>query len=114
MAALPEDNLVHLSDWAIDDLTVWKVNKKGFPKAVVFSVNLSVKPTYPIGLNAVWMAGSVSPSPGRDDSWGQKRYEFELQKNGDGLFYEIRSGTGGVLSNSGEEAYDWIKSPGEE
>ena len=94
--ALPEDSMAYISAGTVDDLDIIKVSKEGQPKAFVFSVTLSVRPTYPIGRNVFWMAGNTGNSPGRDETWGQMYREVELRIETDGRYHFVEMGTGGV------------------
>ncbi|MCQ1530701.1 M56 family metallopeptidase [Lutispora saccharofermentans] len=98
---LPENNMARITDGVIDSLEIKKVSKEGLPKAFVFSVEFSVRPTYPIARNAFWMAGNTGNSPGRDETWGQMYREVELRLEDDGRYHFVEMGTGGVGS-SGE------------
>ncbi|HWQ77880.1 MAG TPA: M56 family metallopeptidase [Anaerovoracaceae bacterium] len=99
--ALPEDNMAHIADSAVDRLRITQVSKPGLPQAFIFSVTLSVRPTYSIGSNAFWMAGNTGNSPGRDETWGQMSREVELRIGDDGRYYYVSMGTGGA-GNSDE------------
>jgi hypothetical protein len=103
LKALPEDNMAHISEGAVDHLKIIKVSKEGLPQAFVFSVTFSVRPTYPIASNAFWMAGNTGNSPGRDETWGQMHQEVELRLGDDGRYRFVSKGTGGVGSS---EVYD--------
>jgi beta-lactamase regulating signal transducer with metallopeptidase domain len=94
--ALPKDNMAYITEGAVDRLKITKVSKEGQPKAFVFSVTCSVRPTYPIGRNAFWMAGNTGNSPGRDETWGQMYREVELRLEDDGKYHFVEMGTGGV------------------
>ncbi len=95
-AALPEDNMARITAGAIDSLQITKVSKPELPKAFVFSVTCSVRPTYPIANNAFWMAGNTGNSPGRDETWGQLSREVALHIGDDGRYHFLEMGTGGV------------------
>ncbi len=97
--ALPTDNTIHISDGVIDRLEIKKVSKIGLPKAFVFSVTFSLRPTYPIEKNTYWMAGNTGNSPGRDNTWGQMYREVELRREDDGRYHFVELGTGGVGNN---------------
>ena len=58
--ALPEDNMARITAGAIDSLQITKVSKPGLPKAFVFSVTCSIRPTYPIAKNAFWIRNKFS------------------------------------------------------
>jgi len=94
--ALPRDNMAHISDGEVDSLKITQVSKEGMPKAFIFSVTFSVKPTYPIGSNPFWMAGNTGNSPGRDETWGQMYREVELRHGDDGRYHFVSMGTGGA------------------
>lgn len=96
LKALPVDNMAHISEGAVDRLKVIRVSKKGLPRAFVFSVTFSVRPTYPIASNAFWMAGNTGNSPGRDETWGQMSRQVELRWGDDGKYRFVSMGTGGV------------------
>ena len=96
LKALPEENMAHISDGAVDRLKITKVSKEGFPQAFVFSVTFSVRPTYPIASNAFWMAGNTGNSPGRDETWGQMSMLVELRLGDGGRYHFVSKGTGGV------------------
>lgn len=94
--ALPEDNMAHITEGVVDDLNIIMISKKGLPKAFVFSVTLSIRPTYPIASNGFWMPGNTGNSPGRDETWGQLYREVALRVGDDGRYYFVEIGTGGV------------------
>jgi len=96
LKALPGDNMAHISEGAVDRLEIIRVSKEGLPKAFVFSVTFSVRPTYPIASNAFWMAGNTGNSPGRDETWGQMSRQVELRLGDDGKYRFVSMGTGGV------------------
>jgi beta-lactamase regulating signal transducer with metallopeptidase domain len=103
---LPENNMARIADGVIDSLEIKKISKEGLPKAFVFSVTLSVRPTYPIAHNAFWAAGNTGNSPGRDETWGQMYREVELRLEDDGWYHFVSMGTGGVGNST---AYDFIE-----
>lgn len=96
LKALPENNMARITDGVIDSLEIIKISKEGLAKAFVFSVTFSVRPTYPIGRNAFWMAGNTGNSPGRDETWGQMYREVELRLGDDGRYHFVSMGTGAV------------------
>jgi hypothetical protein len=107
--ALPEDNMAHITEGVVDDLDIIMVSKEGLPKAFVFSVTLSIRPTYPITSNGFWMPGNTGNSPGRDDTWGQMSHQVELRFGDDGKYHFVSMGTGGVGSL---DTYDMVKDEG--
>lgn len=102
---LPENNMAHITDGVIDRLEIIKISKEGLPKAFVFSVTFSVRPTYPIGSNLFWMAGNTGMSPGRDKTWGQMYREIELRLESDGYYHFVSGGTGAVGGNDDYDPY---------
>ncbi|MGI6162796.1 MAG: M56 family metallopeptidase [Bacillota bacterium] len=94
--ALPKDNMAYISEGVVDSLNIIRISKEGSPRAFVFSVTFSVRPTYPIARNSFWMAGNTGPSPGRDETWGQMYREVELKLGDDGWYHFGEMGTGGV------------------
>ncbi|HWQ76674.1 MAG TPA: M56 family metallopeptidase [Syntrophomonas sp.] len=103
--ALPKDNMAYITQGEVDSLEIIKVSKEGLPKAFVFSVTFSVRPTYPISSNAFWMAGNTGNSPGRDETWGQMYREVELRLEDDGRYHFAEMGTGGVGRSDEFEPY---------
>ena len=95
--SLPEDSLAHISDGAVDRLTVKLVSSNVF----VFEVDVSVRPTSPLKLNNYWLAGNIGASPNRDNTWGQIHREIELRLMDDGLFHLVDMGAEGVGFNKG-------------
>ncbi len=94
--ALPENNMARITEGAVDDLDITMVSKEGAPKAFVFSVTLSIRPTYPIASNGFWMPGNTGNSPGRDETWGRMYREVELRMGDDFRYHFAEMGTGGV------------------
>lgn len=94
--ALPEDNMAYILDGEVDSMKITQVSKEGLPKAFIFFVTFSVRPTYPIASNPIWMAGNTSNSPGRDETWGKMSREVELRQGNDSRYYFVSMGTGGA------------------
>lgn len=94
--ALPKDNMAYISEGVVDSLDIIRISKEGSPRAFVFAVHFSVRPTYPIARNSFWMADNTGPSPGRDETWGQMYREVELKLGDDGRYHFGEMGTGGV------------------
>lgn len=107
--ALPKDNMAYIAQGVVDRLEVIKVSKEGLPKAFVFSVTFSVRPTYPIAQGGFWAAGNTTDSPGRDETWGQHHIEVELRLEDDGKYHFVYMGSGAVGSL---DAYDMVKDKG--
>ncbi len=99
--ALPKDNMAYISEGAVDSLDIIMLSKEGSPKAFVFAVRFSVRPTYPIASNSFWMAGNTGESPGKDETWGQMYREVELKLGDDGRYHFGEMGTGGVGHGKG-------------
>jgi len=107
--ALPKDNIAYISDGVVDRLYIVKISKEGLPKAFVFSVIFSVRPTYPIAQGGFWAAGNTTESSGRDETWGQQHIEVELRLENDGNYHYVSSGTGAVGSL---DTYDILSAEG--
>ena len=111
--SVPADSEEHLEDYAVDSVEINMVAKAGLPKAMIFNVKYSVKPTLPFWKSVFWMAGNgLEPSPGRDESWGQNGYtEIELRMKEDGKYHLVAAGTGGGYQLSQYILYDWVGDP---
>lgn len=107
--ALPKDNMAYLAQGVVDRLKITQISKEGLPKAFIFSVTFSVRPTYPIASNAFWMAGNTGNSPGRDETWGQMSREVELRRDDDGRYHFVSIGTGGA---GNPDIYDMVDDTG--
>ena len=94
--ALPKDNMAHIAQGEVDSLEISQVSKEGLPKAFIFSVTFSVRPTYPILSNGFWMPGNTGNSPVRDETWGQMSRVVELRQGDDGRYHFVSMGTGGA------------------
>ncbi|MEL7564283.1 MAG: M56 family metallopeptidase [Dehalobacterium sp.] len=101
--ALPGYNMAYITEGVVDRLDIVRVSKEGLPKAFVFSVTFSVRPTYPIAGNVFWMAGNTGNSPGRDETWGQMYREVELRQGDDDRYHFVSMGTGGIGNGSDYE-----------
>ena len=93
--ALPKDNMARITEGIVDSLDIKAISKEGLPKAFVFTVTFSVRPTYPIANNSFWMVGNTGESPGRDETWGQMYREVVLRLSSDGQYHYSEMGTGG-------------------
>jgi|GEM_PF-2807712 len=107
--ALPKDNMAHIAQGEVDSLEMSQVSKEELPKAFIFSVTFSVRPTYPIVSNGFWMPGNTGNSPGRDDTWGQMGREVELRQGDDGRYHFVSMGTGGA---GNPDIYDMVDNAG--
>jgi len=107
--ALPRDNMAYITEGIVDSLQISQVSKEGLPKAFIFSVTFSVRPTYPIASNSFWAAGNTGSSPGRDETWGQMSREVELRQGDDGRYHFVSMGTGGA---GDPDIYDMVDNVG--